>query len=448
MTYMGLALAALLGVLFSGSPVQADSGSLDSSFGQNGRRTVDFGQEHADWSDFGFTSLLHPNGRFTLFGYTGPRGLPDRLALARLDGSGNLRQGFGEAGRVVSKITPCGSRAIAAALDPGGGIVAVAQVGGRCGPGFAVVRYRGDGTLDPNFGEGGVRIGRFGLERFQYPSDVTVQADGRILVAGSDGSGPASGSIVRYTADGRRDRSFGEGGQVRCACAVLAVLADGGVVAAGNASSGTGQRVLVVTRLRPDGLPDDSFGHDGRVIIESPPPDAYIAPSGLIAQPNGKVVVAGTYSPEGGFRSDFAIVRLAADGTRDAGFGGGDGVRRTDFAEIDLGRDIARLPDGRYVVAGTARCGIFCGEDPDTDFQDFALALYRQDGTLDKSFGDGGKVVTGWKRGSGLSMAFSVVAQTDGRIVAFGGAGSNNGDFAAARYDTGCSRSLDRRVVR
>lgn len=96
MTFMGLALAALLGVLFSASPVQADSGRLDSSFGQNGRRAVDFGQEHADWSDFGLTSLVHPNGRFTLFGYTGPRGLPDRLALARLDGSGNLRRGFGD----------------------------------------------------------------------------------------------------------------------------------------------------------------------------------------------------------------------------------------------------------------------------------------------------------------------------------------------------------------
>lgn len=161
MRRVGLALAALLGVLIAASPVQADAGTLDSSFGQNGRRTVDFGQEHADWSDFGFTSLLHPNGRFTLFGYTGPRGLPDRLALARLDRDGDLHQGFGDAGRVVSKITPCGSDAVAATLDPGGGIVAVARVGGRCGPGFAVVRYRGNGTLDPSFGEGGVRIGRW-----------------------------------------------------------------------------------------------------------------------------------------------------------------------------------------------------------------------------------------------------------------------------------------------
>lgn len=182
-------------------------------------------------------------------------------------------------------------------------------------------------------------------------------------------------------------------------------------------------------------------------MIDSQTPDEYIEPTAVVGQPDGKVVIGGTYHLQD-LGSDFAAVRLLANGLPDPGFGGGDGVARTDFAEIDLGHDMARLPDGRYVVAGAARCGIFCGEDPDTDFQNFALALYLPDGRLDRSFGDGGRVVTRWRRGEGLSMAFSVVAQSDGRVVAFGGAGSNNGDFAAARYHTGCSRSQDRRVVR
>ncbi len=67
---------------------------------------------------------------------------------------------------------------------------------------------------------------------------------------------------------------------------------------------------------------------------------------------------------------------------------------------------------------------------------DFGLVRYNADGALDTSFGTGGKVVT--PIGTGTDQASSVAVQADGKIVlggyAYGGSSTYN-DFAVARYD-------------
>jgi len=87
---------------------------------------------------------------------------------------------------------------------------------------------------------------------------------------------------------------------------------------------------------------------------------------------------------------------------------------------------------GKIVVAGTTRS--YRGED-------FALARYNVNGSLDASFGSGGKVTTDYTGDDDAAIA--LVLQTDGKLVAAGGAkvgGSRSGysrsseDFALARY--------------
>ena len=70
----------------------------------------------------------------------------------------------------------------------------------------------------------------------------------------------------------------------------------------------------------------------------------------------------------------------------------------------------------------------------------FALARYNANGTLDSGFGNGGKVTTAIS-GSGGDYAGGVVVQSDGKIVLAGyslngsGTMSSNYDFALARYN-------------
>ena len=66
--------------------------------------------------------------------------------------------------------------------------------------------------------------------------------------------------------------------------------------------------------------------------------------------------------------------------------------------------------------------------------QDFALARYNRDGTLDPTFGAGGKVLTTFQPSS-IDAALAVAVQQDGKIVAAGRSRSTpTYDFAVARY--------------
>jgi uncharacterized delta-60 repeat protein len=86
--------------------------------------------------------------------------------------------------------------------------------------------------------------------------------------------------------------------------------------------------------------------------------------------------------------------------------------------------------DGKIVVAGRFY-------DPATDNEDFALARYNTNGSLDKTFSGDGKQTTDF--GSSDDYARALAIQSDGKILVAGGVydpASNNEDFGLARYTT------------
>jgi uncharacterized delta-60 repeat protein len=122
---------------------------------------------------------------------------------------------------------------------------------------------------------------------------------------------------------------------------------------------------------------------------------------------------------------------LAVDGDLDSAFGT-DGKVLTDFDHsTDIANAVAIQADGKLVVAGTTY------QDNDFSDEDFAVARYNPDGTLDKAFGVGGRVQTDFP---GLAaVASSVVVQPDGKIVVAGGAFplfTFLGDFKVVRYNS------------
>lgn len=161
---------------------------------------------------------------------------------------------------------------------------------------------------------------------------------------------------------------------------------------------------------------DPSFDGDGVVLTDFGATTERAVDTAI--QSDGKIVAAGE---SGG---DFALARYNPDGSLDISFGG-DGKVTTDFGGVrDIADAVAIQSDGKIVAAGR----FF----PRPYSDDFALARYNSDGSLDTSFGVSGKVITNL---GGADVIEDVAIQSDGKIVAAGFRLFPGWDFALARYN-------------
>lgn len=301
--------------------------------------------------------------------------------------------------------------------------------------GFATAVYAAPGDPDPGFDGDGKAATDFSNAFNDSGLDVVVQEDGKAVVAGvvfRSGSG-LDFAVARYNADGSPDASFGSGGQVITPVGPagssdeaygVAVRPDGKIVAAGFTSESGANPDFAAVRYNPDGSLDTGFGSGGKVVtpVTGAAPDYAVD---VAAQGAKTVLVGRTAKPS---HNDFAVVRLNDDGTLDTTFDT-DGVATLDFSSgsDDFGEDVAIGPDGKLVIAGLT------GVTGSPTTNGFAVARFNADGTPDSTFGSGGKVTTHF--GSGLDGAYAVVVGEDGRIVA-GGKATNGSreDYALARY--------------
>jgi uncharacterized delta-60 repeat protein len=169
------------------------------------------------------------------------------------------------------------------------------------------------------------------------------------------------------------------------------------------------------------GALDPSFGSKGRVILH---PSASSYALAAVVQPDQKIVLAGYASdrtPPGRLpTNDFLALRLTRSGNLDRSFGSAGFVRTTidlgggDSPRSDLASAVALSPDGSIVLAGEAKDGYKSV---------LALARYTASGSPDRSFaGDGVQTIDA--NPGGQEGFAGVAVQSDGKIVAVGGAGS------------------------
>ncbi|GBF03829.1 hypothetical protein DAERI_010001 [Deinococcus aerius] len=225
---------------------------------------------------------------------------------------------------------------------------------------------------------------------------------------------------------GSLDTTFGAGGRSVTDFAgrddyaqAIAMQADGRLVLAGYAPGTSGQgQTFALTRLTRDGAPDPTFGAGGKVQVNfgSGNDQAYAT----LVQPDGKILAAGFADVSG--NRDFALLRLNADGSPDSTFGAGGRVTVAVGAAEDRAYALALQPDGKIVVGGTSQSGAATGLD-------FALARLNANGTLDPSFGSGGKVVTPVAAGGVQDTVYALLAHGDS-LYAVGG----ETDFMLAKY--------------
>ena len=223
------------------------------------------------------------------------------------------------------------------------------------------------------------------------------------------------------------DPTFGPGGSVLTsftgvvAGRALAIQTDGRIVAVGQ--SGSLQHLdVTLARYRTNGTLDPAFGSGGRVVTTF---DQGTAAEAVAVQPDGKLVV-------GGGEARFLVARYLSDGTLDPTFGSGGSVTTDMTPAIDFVSSIVIQPDGKILAAGTSVSSAY-GQS------DLALARYLPDGSLDASFGAGGRLqldVDGTE-----DRLTAMALQPDGRIVACASAfyPSHLGVAAILRLDAGGS---------
>ncbi len=411
-------------------------GSLDGDFGNAGKVVTSVGSTAA-WAN---SVAVMPDGRIVVGGKKGDGTMYYNSVLACYTADGSLDASFGNGGLVVTSFGSRDDEFKSIKIGAGGLIVAAGYAVSAQSCGFLIARYAPNGSLDPGFGS--PLIGRTITALTSNASgltdgahDVILQSDGKIVAVGvSQGGNQPRFTILRYTEAGILDTTFDGDGKLFLSSGMgldQVTLHDGKISASGIAYDPreAGMMQIEVVRVDDLGRSDDHFGADGVTMHAISGKSTEV--SDVIISPSGKILTCG--STHNGTNLDVAVMRLLPDGTRDGTFGLGDGTVVTEAGPTtDAARTMAEQPDGKIVVAGYASNGV----DADGLDLDFVVLRYHADGSLDTGFGSGGRVIT--PVGSHNDEAYAVVVQPDGKIVAAGYATTAevSRHFALVRYLT------------
>jgi uncharacterized delta-60 repeat protein len=417
--YLGSSALFCMILVAPGNTLLAGEGELDPSFGIGGKSAADITGQLLD-DAVGDIALL-PNGRLLVVGTTSS-GFPSEhdVAVVVFGPDGSVDENFGQAGRVL--IDQGGNEfCYAVAVQSDGRILLggyrTALPGGS--PESLVLRLNPDGAIDGTFGSQGA----FQPALPFAVVDLAVLPDGGVIAAGSRPSPSGSDfAIARLTSFGSLDGKFGEGGVVILDFGAddyltqLSVDPMGRLFVVGMNTAGA----LELSRLLADGSPDLAFNGCGRQLLDL---GCSYDVSATI-QLDGKMLVGTTVGEVG--LSDFLLARLNPDGSLDSGFGT-DGVVTGDLTGTDDYLTCLTLqPDGKILAVGWAGF-----------YPDFLVQRYRPDGSVDLDFGPGGWIHTDFI--GDKDRARAAVVLPDGRFVLAGdvpGSDSDESrDFGLARYE-------------
>jgi uncharacterized delta-60 repeat protein len=425
-------LAATLVATISINQVEAASGDLDTSFGNGGFVTTDLGDvEGAE------TVAIQSDGRIVI-GVKRWHISASDFIIMRYNTDGTVDTSFGIGGVVQTQFLGLGGNVSSVKIDSKGRIVAAGTINIDSPPvpyvphsDFALARYKPNGALDTSFGSQGKIIRDYG--GYDDGREMVIQQDGRIVVAGWT---VGDFAVFRLTANGAPDLTFAGGNVVLTDFQdnndfvhAMALQSDGRIVVGGESCTSIDNTTnfissdFVLARYNPNGTLDTTFGGDGKVT--TPISDTFETCFALLihSMPFGgeQIIAVGTSSNYSSLSSpdDFVVVCYLSNGSLNSSFGAG-GMVFTDFSgRHDGAHCVVQQPDGKIVVAGQSSYS-------------FALARYNDNGTLDRSFGNDGKIIT--QIGVAPIKALALTPQAE--IIAVGRAhtGATREDIAIAKY--------------
>lgn len=348
-------------------------GTPDADFGTAGIVTSSFNLVHAP-TIVGLNILS--NGKILAAATTidinpGP-------TLGRFNTDGSVDTTFATGGFMNLPL----SSAAALVQQPDGQVLVAGGPGVLAPQAGTMTRVSVDGQVDTGFGAAGIAL-------LLSPSitAMALQSDGKILIASGESplaglpNVPGAGSIARYKTDGSLDRSFGIGGQAAsvASASAICVQADGKIVVAGSitgqlhaAGNNTG---FGLVRYNTDGSLDATFGVRGGVTTVFVQTGPLASAWSLAIQPNGEIIAAGQAGERDYFGqlfpSSFALARYGHTGRPDLNFGFNGSTTTAFGSNTAYISAIVLQPDGRLVVAGNSGANT-----PQGFLNNFAVARY------------------------------------------------------------------------
>jgi uncharacterized delta-60 repeat protein len=434
-------------------------GALDATFGVANDGTPDgvVNLSLGQGNDYASAIAVQSDGKIVVAGTSSSSGgTTSNIVVERFNTDGTLDTTFGIGnddgspdGVVSLDLGVSSDIAKAVAIQSDGKII-VAGTSTANSSNIVLARLNTNGSLDTSFGAGnadGTPDGVVSLslgDGDDVANALAIQADGKIVVAGTTTSIDTSSNIVvaRLNTNGSLDISFGAGnidgtpdgvvsvslGDGDDAANAMAIQADGKIVVAGTTTSIDTSSNIAVVRLNTNGSLDISFG-PGNV---DGTPDGVVSVSlgegddvakAISIQSNGMILVAGTTTSLDK-TSNIAVVRMNADGSLDVTFGAGttdgtpDGVASFSLgAGNDIVNSLTIQTDGKIIVAGTTTST--------GSTSNIALARLKTDGSLDAAFGRGNADgtpdgVISLSLGEGNDFANALTLQSDGKILIAG----------------------------
>jgi uncharacterized delta-60 repeat protein len=404
-------------------------GELDSSFGIDGRTSIEIGT-HGDRAQ---AIAIQADGKILLGGSSADSSSL-AYSLIRLLPDGSPDSSFNGDGKVVLDSSRGDDEILALALTEDGHILAAGYTSSGRDRDFSLLRFNSDGSLDTGFGNQGKVITSVGNSNDEITA-MAVDKDGAFLVAGS-AEGTLGRIIVlgRYLADGHLDPTFSDQGLSLIGIGLdvvaqgMIIREDGSAVISGSYTDGETVRMVLVG-FTSEGLIDAGFGEQGVAVTEY---NRQISEGyGLFRNQDGELFVAGSVGPEG--KRSASIFRFTDQG-----------VPETSFGEVGaLVAEVGSEDDVFYSLAGNATSLHASGFTSTSDNRDFLFVSYEQGGDeqtassaadeMDGTVPRAEVITTSFI--SGDSMSYALAVQQDGKVVTVGTSGdSENSSMAVSRY--------------
>ncbi|MGH9764638.1 MAG: hypothetical protein ACREDR_26900, partial [Blastocatellia bacterium] len=247
------------------------AGALDPTFGTGGTVVTPLPGSR----DSARAMVIQPDGKIVAGGFYSPPSSTDtngqNPAIVRYNTDGSLDTAFGVNGLASLNFSPSqfsGFQVVAItalALQSDGSIIAGGlSLSPHNFQVFGLIRFNSSGVLDASFGNQGLAFAAFN-SLVSHLDSIVVQPDGEIIAAGGDFSACSSGdfAVARFTSAGALDTSFGAGGMITTdffglpdEAQAVAVQPDGRIIAAGTATTGSGQALFALVRYNIDGSLD------------------------------------------------------------------------------------------------------------------------------------------------------------------------------------------------
>ena len=280
---------------------------------------------------------------------------------------------------------------------------------------FSSLFSQNAGTLDKSYSNGSGGTVTTNIQNLNGRGQALAIRDGKILIAGTVFIGAESYfKVNRYNNDGTRDIGFGDGfgsiskgirglNKYECYGNAIAINPnDAGFFVAGSARAGSKYDDFDFSLMKCDysgvlynlwpissgaGITTNSLGNNNDF------------GNACVVQQDGKVVVVGVTTIVNFGTTDFGIVRYNSDGSLDNTFSS-DGIQITDISGNDAAYSVVIQSDNKILVSGKSS-------------DNLVLVRYNSDGSLDNTFGNGGKKIVDIS--SGTNCGFSVALQSNGK---------------------------------